>query len=174
MLVYTAAAVIFLVLLLGLRGKRRSHESEGDPAAGQTAASLWRGRWLELSERIFDPSDARWIEEELAFPQLAKSLVSSRKLLAIRWLEALHASFEQAVRVRETLPADAPAAESAGGWQMLWLTLRFKFLVSYALLIVRVFGPYHRLIPSFSWVPALQGGEGAFHRTAPAAYRASR
>jgi hypothetical protein len=36
---------------------------------------------------------------------------------------------------------------------MLWLTLRFQFLLSYALLVVRLFGPYHRLLPSFTWVP---------------------
>ena len=173
MLIYPVVAVAFLILLMGVRGNRRSPESDTDLAPMHAASSIQSRRWLALSERIFDPSDARWIEDELAFPQLAKSLVSARKLLAIRWLEALQTSFDGLVRVRETSPVEAAAAQSAGGWQMLWLILRFKALVSYALFVVRVFGPYHRLIPSFAWVPVLQG-EGAFERPAWAVNKTQR
>jgi len=111
--------------------------------------SIGNGRWLNLSERIFDPSDARWLAEELAFPKLAKALMLGRKRLAIRWLEALQSSFDDLVRTPESAPSQTPQHTSAGSWKMLWLTLRFKLLISYALLVVKLFGPYHRLIPSF-------------------------
>ena len=65
------------------------------------APSIGNGRWLDLSERIFDPSDARWLEEELAFPKLAKTLVTGRRRLAIHWLEALQTSFDELVRTPE-------------------------------------------------------------------------
>jgi len=91
----------------------------------------------------------RWLEEELAFPKLAKSLTLRRKRLAIRWLEALQSSFDEVVRTPELTPSELPEVTSVGSWQMLWLTLRFKFLVSYALLVVKLFGPYHRLIHPF-------------------------
>ncbi len=65
------------------------------------------GHWLDLSERIFDPSDARWLAEELAFPKLAEALILGRKRLAIRWLEALQASFDELVRTPELSPSEA-------------------------------------------------------------------
>ena len=99
------------------------------------------GRWLDLSERIFDPSDARWLEEELAFPKLAKALMLERKRLAIRWLKALQASFDELVRTPEIVPGEAAEAASAGSWRMLWLTIRFKLLVSYALIVVKIVWP---------------------------------
>ena len=112
-------------------------------------------------------------EEELAFPKLAKALTLGRKRLAIRWLEALQASFDEVVRAPEFAPSEAPEAISPGSWQMLWLTIRFKLLVSYALFVVKMFGPYHRLIPSFSWVPFPQGSERSIRRPALANSRSS-
>lgn len=164
MITYAILAIAFLVgmlVLLRTPAALRSDEALGDR---EVVPSPGNARWLDLSERIFDPADARWLEEELAFPKLAKVLVTARKRLAIRWLQALQASFDHLVRTPET--AEAQAQIAVGSWKMLWLTLRFKLLVSYALLVVRVFGPYHRLIPSFSWVPLTQAGERSFRRAA--------
>jgi hypothetical protein len=56
----------------------------------------------------------------------------------------------------------------------LWLTGRFQILVSYALFVVKLFGPYHRLIPSFSWVPIHREGDPSFRRAALAQGRSSQ
>ena len=103
-LIYAAIAIAFLILVLGLFGKTRSHEPDECMPDNHSAPSTGNGRWLDLSERIFDPSDARWLAEELAFPKLAKALILGRKRLAIRWLEALQASFDEVVRTPELSP----------------------------------------------------------------------
>jgi len=173
MLIYAAAAIAFLILVVGFLQKPDRSDPDESLSERSCAPSIGNGPWLDLSERIFDPSAARWLEEELAFPKLAKALIIGRKRLAIRWLEALQSSFDEVVRTPESVPSDAPAAFSAGSWQMLWLTIRFKLLVSYALFVVKVFGPYHRLIPSFSWVPFPQGSERSIRRPAWADSRSS-
>jgi hypothetical protein len=48
-------------------------------------------------------------------------------------------------------------------WHMLWLTVRFQFLLSYALLVVKLFGLYHRLMPSFTWIPFPRGADSRLH-----------
>lgn len=173
MLIYAAIAIAFLILVIGVLQKPRPIDPDESLTERGSAPSIGNGRWLDLSERIFDPSDARWLEEELAFPKLAKALTSGRKRLAIRWLEALQASFDEVVRARELTPSEAPEANSPSSWQMLWLTIRFKLLVSYALFVVKMFGPYHRLLPSFSWIPFPQGGERSIRRPALADSRSS-
>jgi len=174
MLIYSTVAVIFLILIVVL--VRRGQLPDPDEALtdNNSTPNLGNGRWLDLSARIFDPSDARWLEEELAFPKLAKALVTARRNLAIRWLKGLRASFDEVVRVREEGRSESPDGNTPSGWQMLWLTYRFKFLIAYALFVVRLFGPYHRLIPSFSWVPLPQGDERSFRRPALADSRGSR
>jgi len=165
-LIYAGIAIAFLILVIGLLHKPQPLDPDEALAAKSHAPSIGKGHWLHLSERIFDPSDARWLAEELAFPKLAKSLMLGRKRLAIHWLEALQASFDDLVRTPKITPSEAPEANSPGSWQMLWLTLRFKFLVSYALLVVKLVGPYHRLIPSFSWMSFSPGSERSFRRAA--------
>ena len=163
MLIYAALAIVFLILVISLH--RKVEDTSETFAAESYAPKLASGRWLDLSVRIFDSSDARWLVEDLAFPHLAKDLVADRKRLAIRWLQALQKAFDDVVRSPETGSASDPEADATGGWQPLWLTLRFKLLVSYALFVVRVFGPYHRLIPSFGFLPlsrATRGGREAF------------
>ena len=171
LLIYVVAAIVFLLLVLGLVRKDRVPEADDCLFDSRSVPRIDNGRWLELSERIFDPSDVRWLEEELAFPKLAHCLRLGRKRLAIRWLEALQASFDDLVRTREVAPDDEAAQTGPGGWRMLWLTLRFKLMISYAMLVVRLFGPYHRLIPSLSWAPSLR--ERSFRRPALASSRAS-
>jgi hypothetical protein len=153
MLIYSAVAISFLILVVILL--RNSQPLDAEDSLTETACrpNLGNGRWIDLSERIFDPSDARWLREELAFPTLANALIVARRRLAIHWLEALQASFNEVVRVREVATSEA---RSPGSWHMLWLIVRFKLLLAYALFVVKVFGPYHRLIPSFSWLPVTQ------------------
>jgi hypothetical protein len=173
LIIYAVLAIACLVLALGLLRKPKPHDLDETTEEKSYAPSLGNGRWLDLSERIFDASDARWLEEELAFPKLARALELDRKRLAIRWLEALQASFDELVRTPETAPSSNPEGSSLQGWRMSWLILRFNLLVSYALLVVKLLGPYHRLIPSFAWVPFSQGSRQPVPRAALAASRGS-
>jgi len=173
-LIYAAIAIAFLILVIGFLRKALLDDPDEALTEKSYAASVGNGRWLDLSERIFDPSDVRWLAEELAFPKLAKILITERRRLAIRWLKALQASFDEVVRTPEIIPNDAAMPASTGSWQMLWLTVRFKLLVSYALLVVRLFGPYHRLMPSIAWIPFSRESEYSLRREALAHSRSSR
>ena len=172
-LLYVVIAVAFLLLVLGLHRRSRSAEPEELLRDDSRAPSVGNGRWLHLSERIFDPSDARWLADELGFPKLAQALTLERKRLAIAWLVALRASFDELLRAPDLSPDKASQTGFDGSWQMLWLAFRFRISISYALLVVRVFGPYHRLIPSFSWVPLSRARERSFRRPALANSRDS-
>ncbi len=172
-LVYAAVAIAFLILVLGLFRKARPDEPDEATVGIPDTPSTGSAPWLHFSERIFDPSDTQWLREELAFPKLAEVLIEERKLLAIRWLGALQASFDELVRTPDLTLSGDSADDSAGSWHLLWLTLRFKFLVSYALVVVKLFGPYHRLVPSFSWYRFSRGSERSFRRAALAGSRSS-
>jgi hypothetical protein len=152
-IIYIVIAILFLIAIHVAMARARSVEPRECATEKEFAPRLGQANWLDLSERIFDPSDVRWLREDLAFPRLANSLADARKQLAIRWLRALKASFDALVRIPDSGLGETPGTPSVGSWQMLWLTVRFQFLLSYALLVVRYFGPYHRLIPSFNWVP---------------------
>ncbi len=172
--IYSAIAIAFLLVVLLLSVKTRSSHQRRKWAADNPASlKIGNGRWLHLSERIFDPADVHWLAEELSLPNLAQSLTDSRKRLAICWLEALQSSFDEFVRFPQ-YPLTDEVAASAGGWQLLWLTLRFKLSVSCALFVVKWFGPYHRLIPSFSWLPSSQNSERRLRRPAFANSRSAR
>jgi hypothetical protein len=151
-LIYAGISIALLLVILWLLAGVRSEGADEAAPGTDYAQNCGEARWLDLSERIFDPADARWLREELAFPGLAKSLTHARKQLAIRWMKALQTAFDELVRTPEIVPEGTPEANSVGSWELLWLTIRFQLLLRYALLIVKVFGPYHRLLPSFSWV----------------------
>jgi hypothetical protein len=151
--IYIVIAVLLLVAIHVAMARARSVEPPERATEKEFAPRFGQANWLDLSERIFDPSDVRWLRKDLAFPRLANALADARKQLAIRWLRALQASFDALVRTPDFGLGETPGSPSVSSWQMLWLTVRFQFLVSYALLVVRYFGPYHRLIPSFDWVP---------------------
>jgi hypothetical protein len=151
-ILYVGIAIAFLLMVLGVLARTRPAEPNESDADQGLASHLRQANWLDLSERIFDPSDARWLREDLAFPRLADSLTDTRKELALRWLRALEASFDELVRTPDLALGETAETPSIASWKMLWLTVRFQFLLSYALLVVRLFGPYHRLIPSFNWV----------------------
>lgn len=174
LIAYATLAVAFLILVVSLLRKPSPQDLDEVVEEKRYAPSVANGRWLDLSERIFDPSDARWLEEELAFPKLANALMLDRKQLAIRWLEALQASFDELVRTPENAPSGESEAKPAAGWRTLWLILRFKLLVSYALFMVKLFGPYHRLIPSFAWIPFSRGSRRTIPQAALAGSRGPR
>ncbi len=159
--IYAGLAITSLVLVLVWL--RDSKKDDADEVAEKQRYSprVGSSRWLSLSERIFDPSDVRWLEQDLAFPKLARALRLDRKRLAIQWLEALQSSFNELVRTPEAM-----SGENANGWSMLWLIFRFKFLISYALIVVKVLGPYHSLIPSFSWLPFSMGHQSKIREEA--------
>jgi hypothetical protein len=174
MLIYAAIAIAFLILVIVFLRRPLLNDPDEALTEKSYAPSVSNGRWLDLSERIFDPSDARWLADELAFPKLSKILIAERRRLAIRWLKALQASFDELVRTPENAPDASTAGTSAGSWRMLWLTIRFKLLVSYALLVVSLFGPYHRLMPSIAWIPFSRDNGHSFRRAALANSRISR
>jgi hypothetical protein len=153
--IYATLAIAFLIVVVALL--RNPRAQDGDAVEKKEYAStVGSRRWLDLSERIFDPSDVRWLEQELAFPKLARALSLDRKRLAVQWLEALQSSFDELIRTPEAVSGDNGPSH-ASGWSMLWLILRFKFLISYALVVVKLLGPYHPLIPSFAWLPFSRG-----------------
>ena len=156
LILYAAFAIGFLLLVLVLLTRGRRHESSAAAEQDTGTPNFSEDRWLNLSERIFDPEDARWLRQELAFPVLADSLTESRKQLAIRWLKTLQGAFNEFVSAPEMLTDGSPEVDSSHSWQLLWLTVRFQMLIFYALMVVRIFGPYHRLIPSFGWMQYLK------------------
>jgi len=161
LLIYVGITIAFLIVVLVFLTRAKSQDSGQGAACKEQAPQFDNERWLSLSECIFSPRDARWLRDELSFPELALSLTRARKQLAIQWLQALQLSFNTLVRTTALSPPQNPDPNSMEDWRMLWLTVRFQFLMSYALMIVKLFGPYHRLIPTFSWIPLLK--EGGFH-----------
>ena len=157
-LLYVALAVFVLALAVILACQRRSPasievENQWAPGSGLLDCAV-----LQIVERIFDPADYRWLQDEIKFPQLAATLARKRKEMALRWLRGLRISFNELVR--------SPRPDNAVGrdddpsdWALLLLTLRFQLLLGYAVLVVRLFGPYHRLVPSFGWLRVVSGVE---------------
>ena len=164
MLTYASIAIAFLVLVLVFFTRAKSNDPDQGATHKDQAQHFGDERWLSLSECIFNPSDARWLRDELSFPELALSLTHARKQLAIQWLKALQVSFNTMVRTTTLSPLHNPGANSIESWRLLWLTVRFQFLLTYALMMVKLFGPYHRLIPSFAWVPFPKEGESPLRR----------
>lgn len=152
---YSVIGILIIILAIilvrhGYEGATAEIEVERDYAQDR-----WDGECLSLAERIFDPADYLWLRDELGFPQLARALARSRKQLALRWLKALRRSFDELVRVPEPVRAEGSTNGASATWQLLWLTLRFHLLLSYALLVVRIFGPYYSLLPSLGWMHSL-------------------
>lgn len=110
-LISAVLSIAFLVVVM--KFLRRSSTANTDDALPNRIPTprMGIGQWLDLSERIFDPGDARWLAEELAFPALAVALMEGRKHLAIRWLQALQASFDELART----PEAASDADSKAG-----------------------------------------------------------
>ena len=155
---YVVIAVLILAIAVML-ARQGSHpvgletESEKEFNRGLLEASC-----LDLAERIFDPSDYRWLRDDLCFPQLARMLASHRKEMALRWLKGLRNAFNEMVREPHFVGAnDADDGRPALG--MALLTLRFHALLSFAILMVWMFGPYHGIVPSFGWLRAVSNAK---------------
>ncbi len=145
------ALLIIVVVALLVRASGTGAGAQPEEDEQEDFHGLGEGSGLILGERILDPADYFWLRDELGFTDLAESLRRNRQHLTLKWLNALRRSFNEIVRTPEPLSPDGTASGTQEGWQLLRLTLRFHFLLSYAILVVRFFGPYHRLIPSWGW-----------------------
>lgn len=144
------ALLIIAIVALLLRPSRGDYAPETNRQ--EFADGLWESQGLSLAERILDPADYFWLRDELGFPSLAESLRRHRKHLALKWLNAVRSSFSEMVRTPEAASHSRTGGETPESWHLLRLTLRFHLLLGYAILVVRLFGPYHRLIPSLNWM----------------------
>ncbi len=165
-LIYSIVALLIVSLTAWLVRQRRE---EGLPTVAlhqeDYVRDLWENGSLRLAERLFDSTDHLWLRDEIGQPKLARVLTRERKQMALRWLHALRRSFNDLVRVPESDSARARPGDVPANWQLLRLTLRFHFLLTYAVFVVRLFGPYHRLIPSADWLrffPKFESGKAAY------------
>jgi hypothetical protein len=148
---------LLLLLAIGFLLACQGRETTVADAETEFDRGLLDESALYLAERIFNPADYRWLRDELGFPHLARILARQRRELAIRWLRGFRSSFNLLVRASQPNEgAESPDSDPAG-WSILFQTLRFHFLLIYALLVVRLFGPYHRLVPSFGWLRSPSG-----------------
>lgn len=156
---YIVVAVLILAIAVILaRPSRNPIDIEPESEKEYNRGLLDKSR-LDLAERIFDPVDYRWLRDDLCFPQLARVLARHRKEMALQWLRGMRSSFNELIRepfpVRETGGAD----EGLPGWAMAFLTLRFHAMLTFAIIMVLTFGPYHGIIPSFDWLRAASGAK---------------
>jgi len=150
------AYLIFAVLVIALAvvlTRQSSGERPASPDPGkECGVAILDDSGLDLAERIFDPGDYLWLRDEIGFPELARDLSRQRKALALKWLRCLRSSFNELVRApRSTELPDGDSLDSAG-WATTFNTLRFQFLLAYAMTVVWMFGPYTRIAPSFGWL----------------------
>ncbi len=144
-----------ILLLAGWLIRQALRDAEEADLPRSPTLDLLDLRSLSLAERIFDPADYLWLRDKVCFPHLARLLKRSRRQMALICLKGLRRSFDDLVRVPETPSARYQAEDNFQRWQLLWLILRFHFLLGYAIVVVRLFGPYHRLVPSLRWVRPL-------------------
>jgi hypothetical protein len=151
---YTIVALLTVVVVLWLvrRAQRPAPESSRDEQSWD--AALWSPADLILAERVFDRTDYLWLRDEAGFPALAKSLRRSRAQMALAWLRAVRRSFEKLLQTPGPVPASRGLFKPPRSWEFM---LRFHLVLGYAFLVVRFFGPYHRLVPPFGWIPNLSG-----------------
>jgi len=148
---YVVVAVLILAIAVVLARQSRYPIGEETESAKEFKGGLLETSSLDLAERIIDPSDFRWLRDDLCFPELARMLARHRKEMALRWLRGLRSAFNEMVRE----PHVAGASDADDGRQalrMALLTLRFHALLSFAILMVWMFGPYHSIVPSFGWL----------------------
>jgi hypothetical protein len=146
-IVYAAIAVLVILVVAVLRRASSVDGSVPAETERQFAQGLWEGTGLTVAEKIFDRTDYLWLRDKVGFPLLARSLSRSRQQIALKWLKALRRSFHDVVLTHATAPDQVAPPDGPGSWELLWPTLRFHLLLTYATLVVRWFGPYHRLIP---------------------------
>ncbi len=148
-IVYTIiAAFVFLLVALWARQTLRGEPTEV-AVEEEDVEGLLDGLGIALAEQVFDSTDYIWLRDSIGLPHLARELAHSRKQLALRWLKNLHGLFNRLLRT----PLDFCETGRGGSQKrkVFWLTLRFHFFWVYALVVVRLFGPYHRLVPALNW-----------------------
>ncbi len=153
--IYVLTALLIVVLGSFLTRRDQKDEVSDIDFGRGCVEGVWDGPGLSLAERIFDSADYLWLRDEINNPRLARILARSRRQMALRWLKALRKSFDDLVRLPEPISSSGDPGKVPSAWQLLWLTLRFHCLLRYAMMAVRVFGPYHRLVPSLNWMPPL-------------------
>jgi hypothetical protein len=151
--VLIAIGIIVIVALL-LRPSREGVLADAE-ISGEHVRGLWDAPGLTLAERILDPTDYLWLCEELGLPELSETLRRSRQRMALKWLKAVRRSFHELIRTPEPSPPHSATGDTRASWELLRLTLRFHLILGYAFLVVRFFGPYHRLVPLFGWMHSL-------------------
>jgi hypothetical protein len=144
--------IVIVALLLRPSGEGAAADAE---ISGEHVRGLWDAPGLILAERILDPTDYLWLREELGLPGLSTALRRSRQQMALKWLKAVRRSFHELVRTPEPSLPQSATSDTRASWELLRLTLRFHLILGYAFLVVRFFGPYHRLVPSFGWMHSL-------------------
>ncbi len=152
---YSVIAVLIILVVALLLRPSREGAVPGAEISGEHVRGLWDAAGLILAERILDPADYLWLREELGLPELGRELRRSRQQMALRWLKAVRRSFDELVRTPEPALPGGATSDARGSWELLRLTLRFHLILGYAFLVVRFFGPYHRLVPSFGWMQSL-------------------
>src|SRR5579859_45359 len=155
---YVVIAVLILAIAVMLARQGRHPIDIETESEKEFNHGLLEKSCLDLAERIFDPSDYRWLRDDLCFPQLARVLARHRKEMALRWLRGLRSAFNELVRE----PQIARASDTNHGlpdWVMAFYTLRFHATLSLAIIMVWMFGPYHVIVPSIDWLRAASSTE---------------
>lgn len=150
-LIYALIAVAILAIAWALVRQTQADETSASDRDDDYLRDRCDGPVLAVAEKLFDSGDFLWLRDEIGRPDLARALARSRQRLALRWLKAVKRSFDSLVRVPDPAAWAEPNGRSPSSWQLLWLTLRFHFLLGYAMLIVRLVGPYHHLVPSLGF-----------------------
>jgi len=162
---YAAAAVLVILAVAVLYRSASEDKSLRAETDCQFTRGLWEGSGLAVAEKIFDRTDYLWLRDEVGFPSLARSLARSRQQIALKWLRALRRSFDEVVLTPVVPTSQAAQLNGPGSSAMLWPMLRFHLLLTYATLVVRWFGPYHRLLPpvgGFKTTSALYSRRGRY------------
>ena len=159
LIAYIVAAALLLASALLLIFRGRNQATLRSDSEREINLRFLEHPGLDLAERIFDPADYCWLRDELKFPEQATALARQRKEMALVWLGCLRASFNELVRVPQSAGTPSEIDGESSGWATTFHTLRFQFLLAYAMMVVWVFGPYTRIAPSFDFLrPLLNRG----------------
>jgi hypothetical protein len=154
-LIYSVFALLIIFGVVFLIRSRRAEAIPHAEVSRRGPGAFWEGPDLALAERIFDRTDYLWLRDDVGFPTLAESLLRSRRQIALNWLRAVRKSFDKLIRTPGPAPGAHDPTSAPESWDLLRLLLRFHLVLGYAIVVVRLFGPYHRLVPSLGWMPAL-------------------
>ena len=159
--IYFALAVLLLLGVMALLRVRHRELEASDAGSNEALQGLWDPDGLALAERIFSPADYFWLKNEVGFPGLARSLRRTRQRMALEWLRLIRCSFNELLKTPDLPAAAEEEAARFAGWVVARHAVRFYLVLGFAYLVVRCFGPYHRLVPTFGWLRPLQIGKVA-------------